>query len=29
MPAVDIFAPIREDYLYLADHQNGKEGSPQ
>jgi quercetin dioxygenase-like cupin family protein len=26
---VDIFAPIREDYLYLAAHQNGKEGSPQ
>jgi mannose-6-phosphate isomerase-like protein (cupin superfamily) len=24
---VDIFAPIREDYLYLATHQNGKEGS--
>jgi quercetin dioxygenase-like cupin family protein len=26
---VDIFAPIREDYLYLAAHQDGKEGSPQ
>jgi mannose-6-phosphate isomerase-like protein (cupin superfamily) len=26
---VDVFAPIREDYLYLAGHQNGKEGSPQ
>ena len=25
----DIFAPIREDYLYLAAHQNAKEGSPQ
>jgi hypothetical protein len=26
---VDIFAPIRDDYLYLAAHQDGKEGSPQ
>jgi hypothetical protein len=26
---VDIFAPIREDYLYLAAHQKGKEGSPK
>ena len=26
---VDIFAPIREDYLYLAAHQDGKEGSLQ
>jgi mannose-6-phosphate isomerase-like protein (cupin superfamily) len=26
---VDVFAPIREDYLYLAAHQNPKEGSPQ
>jgi mannose-6-phosphate isomerase-like protein (cupin superfamily) len=26
---VDIFAPIREDYLYLAAHQDGKEGSAQ
>jgi quercetin dioxygenase-like cupin family protein len=26
---VDIFAPIREDYLYLAAHQDGKKGSPQ
>jgi len=26
---VDIFAPIREDYLYLAAHQNPKEGSLQ
>ena len=25
---VDIFAPIREDYLYLAAHQKGKEGGP-
>ena len=25
----DVFAPIREDYLYLAAHQNGKEGSSQ
>jgi quercetin dioxygenase-like cupin family protein len=23
---VDVFAPIREDYLYLAAHQNGEEG---
>jgi uncharacterized cupin superfamily protein len=26
---VDIFAPIREDYLYLAAHQDGKKGSAQ
>ena len=26
---VDVFAPIRKDYLYLAGHQNRKEGSPQ
>jgi mannose-6-phosphate isomerase-like protein (cupin superfamily) len=26
---VDVFAPIREDYLYLAIHQNGKEGRSQ
>ena len=23
---IDVFAPIREDYLYLAAHQNGREG---
>jgi mannose-6-phosphate isomerase-like protein (cupin superfamily) len=26
---VDVFAPIREDYLYLTIHQNGKEGRSQ
>jgi quercetin dioxygenase-like cupin family protein len=24
---VDVFAPAREDYLYLADHQTGKKGN--
>jgi quercetin dioxygenase-like cupin family protein len=23
---IDVFAPIREDYLYLAAHQNGRKG---